>query len=90
MEKKQFLWDFCSYSRVNSALFTTKRDEKRQKVFFYTNLASKMRLMENLGWNSASILEARILPAKPFARNFSKNERALVNSAFFLTALLCF
>ena len=23
--------------------------EKHQKVFFYTNLASKMRLMENLG-----------------------------------------
>ncbi len=48
MEKKQFLWDFCSYSRVNSELFTTKRDEKHQKVFFYTNLVPKARLMENL------------------------------------------
>ena len=51
MEKKQFLWDFCSYSRVNSELFTTKRDEKHQKVFFYTNLVPKARLMENLGLN---------------------------------------
>ena len=49
MEKKQFLWDFCSDWGVNSELFPTKRDKKHQKVFFYTNLASKMRLMEILG-----------------------------------------
>ena len=50
MEKKQFLWDFCSERGGNSELFPT-RDENDQKVFFYTNLASKMSLMENLGLN---------------------------------------
>ncbi len=49
MEKKQFLWGFCSDGGGNSELFPTKRDKKHQKVFFYTNLASKMRLMEDLG-----------------------------------------
>ena len=49
MEKKQFLWDFCSERGGNSELFPTRRNENNQKVFFYTNLASKMRLMENLG-----------------------------------------
>ena len=49
MKKKQFLWDFCSASSANSELLTTKRDKNNQKVFFYTNLTSKMCLMENLG-----------------------------------------
>ncbi len=49
MEKKQFLWDFCSDRGGNSELFPTRRDEKHQKVFFYTNLVPKARLMENLG-----------------------------------------
>ena len=41
MEKKQFLWDFCLASSANSELLATKRDEKHQKVFFYTNLGLK-------------------------------------------------
>ena len=49
MEKKQFLWDFCLASSANSELLATKRDKKHQKVFFYTNLVLKARLMENLG-----------------------------------------
>ena len=49
MEKKQFLWDFCLASSANSKLLATKRDENNQKVFFYTNLVPKVRLMENLG-----------------------------------------
>ncbi len=64
MEKKQFLWDFCLEWGANSELLATKRDEKRQKVFFYTNLASKMRLMENLGWikhNKNNDLDSRAL-----------------------------
>ena len=49
MKKKQFLWDFCLASSANSELLATKRDKNNQKVFFYTNLTSKMCLMENLG-----------------------------------------
>ena len=51
MEKKQFLWDFCLAWGANSELLATKRGKKHQKVFFYTNLASKMRPMENLDLN---------------------------------------
>ncbi len=57
MEKKQFLWDFCLASSANSELLATRftqRGENNQKVFFYTNLASKMRLMENLGLRNTS------------------------------------
>ena len=50
MEKKQFLWDFCPAWGANSELLATKRGEKHQKVFFYTNLVPKARLMEILGW----------------------------------------
>ncbi len=49
MEKKQFVWDFCSSFRANSELLATSINEKHQKVFFYTNLVPKARLMENLG-----------------------------------------
>ena len=55
MEKKQFLWDFCSDRGGNSELFPTRRDEKHQKVFFYTNLVPKARLMENLGLTTCRI-----------------------------------
>ena len=60
MEKKQFLWDFCLASSANSELLATKRDEKHQKVFFYTNLVPKARLMENLVLNKLSVKGALI------------------------------
>ena len=60
MEKKQFLWDFCSDWGANSELLATKRDEKHQKVFFYTNLVPKARLMENLVLNKLSVKGALI------------------------------
>ncbi len=50
MEKKQFLWDFCSERGGNSELFPT-RDEKHQKVFFYTNLAYEGAPNEKSGFN---------------------------------------
>ncbi len=61
MEKKQFLWDFCLASSANSELLATKRDEKHQKVFFYTNLVPKARLMENLGLTQHFLLETQRL-----------------------------
>ena len=55
MEKKQFLRDFYLASSANSELLATKRDKNNQKAFFYTNLLTKMRLMENLGLIKASL-----------------------------------
>ena len=54
MEKKQFLWDFCSDWGGNSELFPTKRDEKHQKVFFYTNLAYEDAPNGKSGFNGES------------------------------------
>ncbi len=52
MEKKQFLWDFCSSFRGNSELLPTKRDEKHQKVFFYKNLAYEDAPNGKFGFNA--------------------------------------
>ncbi len=52
MEKKQFLWDFCSLFVANSELLATKSNEKRRKApksVLLHKLLTKMRLMENLG-----------------------------------------